>query len=175
MFETTITVHHFQTWKVIKKSQNTRNQGFSYYFYLMIGGSGSGPRTNGSGSGEAQKHPNPQHCYVQHCWRTQNLDWVNGLSQGEKQREKNADYFYLAMDAVLYAELHEVDLDLLVQLDPLLHDDGARALLQLEVGEPDTTNTRVIPLCCPMIEAVTGAREPNRNRVWNTVGHWYET
>jgi hypothetical protein len=75
------------------------------------------------------------------------------------------------VDTVLYAELHEVDLDLLVQLDPLLHDDGPRALVQLEVGEPDTRNTRVIPLCYPIIEAVTRAREPNRNRVWNRVAH----
>jgi hypothetical protein len=34
------------------KSQNSRNQGFSYYFCVMIEGSGSGsiPLTNGSGS-----------------------------------------------------------------------------------------------------------------------------
>jgi hypothetical protein len=36
--------------KLIKKSQNRRNQGFSYYFCLMIG-SGSTPLTSGSGSG----------------------------------------------------------------------------------------------------------------------------
>jgi hypothetical protein len=37
---------------VKKKSQNSRNQGFSYYFCLMIEGCGSGsvPLTNGSGS-----------------------------------------------------------------------------------------------------------------------------
>ncbi len=52
--------------KVIKKSQNSRNQGYSYYFCLMIDGSGSrmvladpdpgGPNTYesyGSGSGSA--------------------------------------------------------------------------------------------------------------------------
>ncbi len=33
----------------IKKSQNSRNQGFSYYFCLMIEGSGFVPLTNGSG------------------------------------------------------------------------------------------------------------------------------
>ncbi len=32
------------------KLQNSRNQGFSYYFCLMIEGSGSRPLTNGSGS-----------------------------------------------------------------------------------------------------------------------------
>jgi hypothetical protein len=38
--------------KVKKKSQNCRNQGFSYYFCLLIEGSGSGsiPLTSGSGS-----------------------------------------------------------------------------------------------------------------------------
>ncbi len=39
--------------KVQKKSQNSRNQGYSYNFCLMIEGSGSGsiPLTSGSGSG----------------------------------------------------------------------------------------------------------------------------
>ncbi len=35
--------------KVIKKSQNRRYQGFSYYFWLMMEGSGSVILTNGSG------------------------------------------------------------------------------------------------------------------------------
>ncbi len=45
-------LHHFSMIKMHKKSQNSRNQGFSYYFCLMIGRSGaeSVPRTNGSGS-----------------------------------------------------------------------------------------------------------------------------
>ncbi len=35
-------LHHFYKIKnVTKKSQNSRNQGFSFYFCLMIGGSGS--------------------------------------------------------------------------------------------------------------------------------------
>ena len=45
-------LHHFSEIKVVKKSQNSRNQGFFYYFWLMIEesgvGSGSVPRTNGS-------------------------------------------------------------------------------------------------------------------------------
>jgi hypothetical protein len=40
----------FQRQKVKKKSQNSRNQGFSYYFCLTIEVSGSVPHTNGSGS-----------------------------------------------------------------------------------------------------------------------------
>ncbi len=36
--------------KVIKKSLNSRNQGFYYYFCLMIEGSGAVPLTNGSGA-----------------------------------------------------------------------------------------------------------------------------
>jgi hypothetical protein len=32
-------------------SQKSKNQGFSYYFCLIIEGSGAGPRTYGSGSG----------------------------------------------------------------------------------------------------------------------------
>jgi hypothetical protein len=46
--------------QVQKKSQNSRNQGFSYYFCLMIEGSGAGsgssiPLTNGSVSGRPKK------------------------------------------------------------------------------------------------------------------------
>jgi hypothetical protein len=33
-----------------KKSQNSRNQGFSYYFCIMIEGSGSGASESGSGT-----------------------------------------------------------------------------------------------------------------------------
>ncbi len=42
----------FQKKKIQKQLQNTRNQGFSYYFCLLIEESGSGsiPLTNGSGS-----------------------------------------------------------------------------------------------------------------------------
>jgi hypothetical protein len=54
-------LHHFSKIKIQKESQNRRNQGFSYYFCMMIEGSGyrsragSGtgpiPLTSGSGSG----------------------------------------------------------------------------------------------------------------------------
>jgi hypothetical protein len=50
--------HHFSKIKSQKESQNSRNQGFSYYFCMMIKGSGSRagsgsesiPLTSGSGS-----------------------------------------------------------------------------------------------------------------------------
>ncbi len=44
-------LHNFSKIKSQKESQNSRNQGFSYYFCMMIEGSGSGsiPLTNGSG------------------------------------------------------------------------------------------------------------------------------
>ncbi len=41
-------LHHFSKIKSQKESQNSRNQGFSYYFCMMIEGSGSIPLTNGS-------------------------------------------------------------------------------------------------------------------------------
>ncbi len=47
-------LHHFSKIKSLKESQNSRNQGFSYYFFMMIEGSGSIPTTNGSGSGRAK-------------------------------------------------------------------------------------------------------------------------
>jgi hypothetical protein len=45
-------LHHFSKIKGQKESQNIRNQGFSYYFCMMIEGSGSSsiPLTSGSGS-----------------------------------------------------------------------------------------------------------------------------
>jgi hypothetical protein len=46
-------LHHFSKIKSQKESQICRNEGFSYYFCVMIEGSGSGsiPLTSGSGSG----------------------------------------------------------------------------------------------------------------------------
>ncbi len=50
-------LHHFSKIKSQKESQNKGNQGFSYYFCMMIEGAGSGagsgsiPLTSGSGSG----------------------------------------------------------------------------------------------------------------------------
>jgi hypothetical protein len=44
-------LHHFSKTKSQKESQNSRNQGFLYYFCMMIERSGSIPLTNGSGSG----------------------------------------------------------------------------------------------------------------------------
>ena len=63
--------HHFPKIKIPKVSQNRRNQGFSYYFCIMIEGSGSGsragsgsiPLTSGSGSGS---------------WRPKNM-WIRWI------------------------------------------------------------------------------------------------
>ncbi len=46
-------LYHFSKIKSQKESQNSRNQGFSYYFCMMIEGSGSGsiPLTSRSGFG----------------------------------------------------------------------------------------------------------------------------
>jgi hypothetical protein len=69
--------------KVEKKSQNSRSQGFSYYFCLMIEGSGSVPLTGGSGSRRPKNiwirriqirnneewyiYPLKYHCDAEHC------------------------------------------------------------------------------------------------------------
>jgi hypothetical protein len=55
--------HHFSKTKSPKKSQNSRKQGFSYYFCLMIEGSGSGsmPLTDGSGYGSGR----PKNIWIQ--------------------------------------------------------------------------------------------------------------
>jgi hypothetical protein len=57
-------LHHFSKIKSQKESQNSRNQGFSYYFCMLIEGSG---RPENMWIREAQKHvdpvnPDPQHC-----------------------------------------------------------------------------------------------------------------
>jgi hypothetical protein len=54
LFEGTFT-SFFKDKKNQQKSQNSRNQGFSYYFCLMIEGSGSIPLTSGYGSGRPKK------------------------------------------------------------------------------------------------------------------------
>ncbi len=108
-------LHHFSNIKFQKESQNSRNQGFSYYFCMMIEGSGSGsiPLTSGSGSWrpkntwiririrntasnwwirirEAQRHvdpvdPDPQHWF----WGEKDPLWgaLEGVSPG------NRDFF----------------------------------------------------------------------------------
>ncbi len=57
LFEGTYSYIIFQRLKAKKKSQNSKNQGFSSYFCLMIEGSGSGsiPLTNGSRSGSGSR------------------------------------------------------------------------------------------------------------------------
>ncbi len=52
-FGTLVHLHHSSKIKVINSLQNSRNQGFSYYFCLMMKGSGDGSVlvTNGSGCG----------------------------------------------------------------------------------------------------------------------------
>ncbi len=56
-------LHHFSKIKSPKEVTNSRNQGFTYYFCLLIEESGSIPLTNGSGSGKPKKHvdPDPEH------------------------------------------------------------------------------------------------------------------
>jgi hypothetical protein len=48
LFESTVHIHHFSKMKGPKKSQNSRNQGFPYYFCLLI-----------EGSGRPKKHADP--------------------------------------------------------------------------------------------------------------------
>ncbi len=63
-------LHHFSKIKSQKESQNSRNQGFSYYFCMIIEGSGAGsrsgyiPLTSGSGRPKIMwiRWPDPQHC-----------------------------------------------------------------------------------------------------------------
>ncbi len=64
-------VHHFSMIKSQKESQkNSRNQGFSYYFCMMIKGSGSIPLTNGSGS----RSRRPKNMWIRIRIRIRNTD-----------------------------------------------------------------------------------------------------
>jgi hypothetical protein len=64
-------LHHFSKIKSQKESQNTRNQGFSYYFCMIKGsGSGSIPLTSESGSGR------PKNMWIRWIWiRTTDEFW----------------------------------------------------------------------------------------------------
>jgi hypothetical protein len=73
-----VNLHHFSKIKSQKESQNSRNQGFCYYFCMMIEGSGSIPLTNGSGSG-----------------RPKNM-WIRWI------RIRNTDYLSYFFCAVMY-------------------------------------------------------------------------
>ncbi len=74
-------LHHFSKIKSKKKSQNSRNPGFSWYFCLMMEGSGSGSTSHKRiRIQEAQKHvdpvdririgPDPQH------WSKELVRWA---------------------------------------------------------------------------------------------------
>jgi hypothetical protein len=77
----------FQRKKVNKKSQNSRNQDFSYYFCLIIEGSGSGSRVgsgsgslpliNGSGSGSRR----PKNMWIRIRIRNTDLNYFRTLSK----------------------------------------------------------------------------------------------
>jgi hypothetical protein len=56
-------LHHISKIKVIKQSQNSRNQGFSYYFCVMMEGSGSVPLDYWIRIQEAKKHTDPDQQY----------------------------------------------------------------------------------------------------------------
>ncbi len=92
----------FSKIKSRKESQNSRNQGFSYYFCMMIEGSGSGsiPLTNGSGSGRPKnmwirwiriRICNTGLCYEKPVWgfccRRRRAPWQLQHQQ-EKMQEK---------------------------------------------------------------------------------------
>ncbi len=68
-------LHNFSKIKSQNESQNIRNQGFSYYFCMMIEGSGSGsiPLTSGSGSGS---------------WRPKNM-WIRWIRIRLRNPAKN--------------------------------------------------------------------------------------
>ncbi len=72
-----VNLHHFSKIKGQKETQNIRNQGFSYYFCIMIEGSGSIHLTSGSGSGSWR----PKNMWIQ--WiriRIRNTDFLFSLS-----------------------------------------------------------------------------------------------
>ncbi len=97
LFEGTFT-SDVKNWKILKKSQNSRNQGFSYFFCLMMEGSGSrslsvqimtdsdGPTTYGPGSTTLFSRKSQIMCgYIRHqmCYVTKRA----GLALARVRRE----------------------------------------------------------------------------------------
>ena len=69
-------LHHFSKIKSQKESQNSMNQGFSYFFCMMIEGSGSIPPTSGSRSGR------PKNMWIR--WiRIRNTELMNNYRRWE--------------------------------------------------------------------------------------------
>ncbi len=64
-------LHHFLRIKSKKKLPNSRNQGFSYYFCMMIEGSGYGSRA-GSGSGSIPLTSGPGSGRLKNMW----IRWI---------------------------------------------------------------------------------------------------
>jgi hypothetical protein len=83
-------LHQFSKIKSQKESQNSRNQGFSYYFCMMIEGSGSIPLTSGSGSGS---------------WRPKNM-WIRIRIRNTGLKECNT---LLQMFSLFAQAQHDVD------------------------------------------------------------------
>ncbi len=104
---------NFSKIKSQKESQNSRNQGFSYYFCVMIEGSGSGagsgsgsiPLTSGSGSGRPKNmwirwiririrnttnlDPDPQQCPRGEVFFLQDTDtWVVGSTPSADRKQR---------------------------------------------------------------------------------------
>ncbi len=105
-----IHIHLFSKIKSQKESQNSRNQGFSYYFCIMIEGSRSGsiPLTNGSGSGSRR----PKNMWIR---------WIR--IRIRNTGSKNIFLFCLLLTGWLYVQ----DLKILASRETVEAEQGAAA------------------------------------------------
>jgi hypothetical protein len=88
-------LHLFSKIKSQKESQHSRNQGFSYYFCMLIEGSGSIPLTGGSGSGR------PKNMWI----RNRNTAWYR------QYRYRYHQLIFMCELAVLLLSSHLLYLD----------------------------------------------------------------
>ncbi len=98
-------LHHFSKIKSQKESQNCKNQGFSYYFCMVIEGSGSGagsgsgsgsiPLTSGSGSRR------PKNRWIRIRNTAENLKFLRSA----KYFQEMGNFFGLYTDPVLWIRI----------------------------------------------------------------------
>ena len=119
-------LHHFSKIKSPKDVTNSRNQGFSFYFCLMIEGSGSGsiPLINESGSGSRRpKNKQIRRIRIRNTGSSNlSTSASNSLAMEEEVRKKKK-----------YGTIYDTVLCLTILMTPQLGANAARSSLSVSI------------------------------------------